>query len=137
MKKYAILALALSCASAQAATITVNVGKVKIAKGDIRASLCESEAAYKADKCGADIVVKAIAGTTVVRFENVKSGTYGIQLFHDKNSNGDMDYNFVGYPKEGYGLSNNIKPKLSKPGFKAVSFIVGETDIIQSIELIN
>jgi uncharacterized protein (DUF2141 family) len=137
MMKYAILLLALGCASAQAATITVNVGKVKVAKGDIRASLCENEAAYKADKCGADIVMKAIAGTTTLRFENVKPGTYAIQLFHDKNSNGDMDYNFVGYPKEGYGLSNNIKPGLSKPGFKPVSFIVENTDVTQSINLIN
>jgi uncharacterized protein (DUF2141 family) len=121
----------------QAATITVNVNKVKSAQGDIRASLCENEAAYIADKCIKDIVIKAQKGTNQLVFQNIAPGIYGIQLFHDKNGNGDMDFNFLGIPKEGYGLSNNIKPKLSAPPFKKIAFTVTDSNVVQSIDLIN
>ncbi len=121
----------------QAATITVNVNKVKAAQGDIRASLCETEAAYIADKCIKDVVVKAQKGTTQLLFQNITPGIYGIQLFHDKNGNGDMDFNFLGIPKESYGLSNNVKPKFSAPPFKKIAFTVTDGNVLQSIDLIN
>jgi uncharacterized protein (DUF2141 family) len=124
-------------AFARAAIVIVYVNKVKLAQGNIRASLCENEAAYKADKCIADSVVKAQKGTTKLIFENVVPGTYGIQLIHDKNSNGEMDFNFLGIPKEGYGFSNNAKPTLSAPSFKKIGFAVDTTDISQSINLIH
>jgi uncharacterized protein (DUF2141 family) len=134
--KYTLFALLLAL-PAEAATITVTLNKVKVAKGDIRASLCESEAAYKADTCITDIVVKAQKGTTTLVFENIAPGTYGIQLMHDKNGNGEMDFNFLGIPKEGYGFSNNAKPVFSAPSFKKIAFTVGEADVSQSIDLIN
>jgi uncharacterized protein (DUF2141 family) len=129
-----ILALAIP---AQAATIAVKVNKVKSTQGDIRASLCETEAAYKADTCIKEVVLKAQKGTTELMFENVSPGIYGIQLMHDKNSNGDMDFNFLGIPKEGYGFSNNAKPRFSQPSFKRISFTVTDEGVTQSIDLIN
>jgi len=37
-------------------------------------------------------------------------GEYAIAVFHDSNSNGELD-TFAGIPREGYGFSNN-------PGFR-------------------
>jgi uncharacterized protein (DUF2141 family) len=132
-----ILLMMMLVLPAQAATVIVQVNKVKSAQGDIRASLCETEVAYKADKCIKEIVLKAQKGTTQLVFENVTPGTYGIQLMHDKNANGDMDFNFLGIPKEGYGFSNNAKPRLSQPSFQRISFAVGDATVTQSIDLIN
>jgi uncharacterized protein (DUF2141 family) len=135
MIKYILFAMMFAL-PVQAATVTVTVNRVKVAKGDIRASLCENEVAYKADKCTRELIVNALKGSTQLRFENVPAGTYAIQLMHDKNGNGEMDY-FLMIPKEGYGFSNNIKPKLSLPSFAKTSFTVAVEDVTQSIDLIN
>jgi uncharacterized protein (DUF2141 family) len=137
MIKSLLLAFCLVMLPAQAATVTVTVHKVKKAEGDIRAALCADEASYKADTCIAEAIVKAKAGSTTLDFKNVAPGTYGIQLMHDKNGNGDMDFNFLGLPKEGYGFSNNAKPRLSQPSFSKIAFIVGQNDVQLSINLIN
>ena len=38
-------------------------------------------------------------------------GTYAASVLHDENGNGQMDMNLIGIPKEGYGVTNNPKPK--------------------------
>ena len=44
-------------------------------------------------------------------------GDYAITLFHDENKNGKFDSNFVGYPLEGYGFSNNVVPRFKAPSY--------------------
>lgn len=41
-------------------------------------------------------------------------GVYAISLLDDKNKNFEMDYSW-GFPQEGFGFSNNAKPRLWKP----------------------
>jgi uncharacterized protein (DUF2141 family) len=48
------------------------------------------------------------ANMTVV-FENVPFGDYAVGVFHDLNNNGELDTNFIGYPKEDMAVSNNAK----------------------------
>jgi uncharacterized protein (DUF2141 family) len=70
---------------------------------------------------------------TVV-FENVAPGTYAASVTHDENGNGKMDTGFMGKPKEGYGVSNNVKHKMSAPSFDECKFTVdaaGKTVDIQ------
>ena len=43
----------------------------------------------------------------VIVFENLTPTKYAIRYFHDENSNNNLDLNFMGIPKEGYGMSNN------------------------------
>jgi uncharacterized protein (DUF2141 family) len=38
-------------------------------------------------------------------------GRYAASVLHDENGNGQMDTNLIGVPKEGYGVTNNPKPK--------------------------
>lgn len=40
-------------------------------------------------------------------FNDLKNGRYAVQFFHDENSNGALDTNFLGIPTEGFGFSNN------------------------------
>ncbi|MFN6944160.1 MAG: DUF2141 domain-containing protein [Cytophagaceae bacterium] len=60
----------------------------------------------------------------VIIFKNLKPGNYAVGLLHDENGNEEMDYNWVGIPKEGYGISNNTSMKLKKPSFQESSFEV-------------
>jgi len=57
--------------------------------------------------------------------KNIVPGTYAITLLDDTNSNEKMDYTFLGMPKEGFGFSNDARPKLFRsPDFKSCSFRV-------------
>lgn len=62
------------------------------------------------------------SSVTEVIFDNVPYGTYAIAGLHDENNSGDMDYNFVGLPKEGYCFSNDAKPVLAPPSFGKAKF---------------
>jgi len=49
-------------------------------------------------------------------------GTYGFALLDDEDSNGKMEYNFLGIPKEGFGFSDYYHTGLRKPKFDSFSF---------------
>jgi uncharacterized protein (DUF2141 family) len=55
-------------------------------------------------------------------FKGVPAGDYAVTLFHDENGNGKFDSNFVGYPLEGYGFSNNAKATFKAPSFDECKF---------------
>jgi uncharacterized protein (DUF2141 family) len=61
-------------------------------------------------------------GHAVCEFPGVKEGTYAVSVFHDENSNGKLDTNFLGIPREGVGASNNAKGHFGPPKFDAASF---------------
>ena len=53
----------------------------------------------------------------VATFADLPPGEYAIAIYLDTNGNKKLDTNLFGYPKEPFGFSNNVKPKLSAPGF--------------------
>jgi uncharacterized protein (DUF2141 family) len=60
-------------------------------------------------------------------------GRYGFKYFHDENDNQNLDTNWVGIPKEGFGFSNNAKATFGPPSFtKWVFELSGNKEIICS-----
>ncbi len=57
-----------------------------------------------------------------IRITDLAKGTYAIGICHDINSNQRMDKNFLGFPLEPYGFSNNVKAYTSEPSFKDAQF---------------
>lgn len=51
-------------------------------------------------------------------FYALNYGTYAIAVCHDTNSNHDCDVNFLGIPKEGVAVSNNVSGFLGPPSFE-------------------
>ena len=49
-------------------------------------------------------------------------GTYAIAIFHDINSNGELDRNVLGIPSEPYAFSQKPKSKWRLPKFHEVQF---------------
>jgi|TARA_B110000240_G_scaffold180375_1_gene211343 uncharacterized protein (DUF2141 family) len=49
-------------------------------------------------------------------------GVYLISVYLDSNFNNQLDYNFIGIPKEQYGFSNNEIGNLRRPKFDEASF---------------
>lgn len=64
--------------------------------------------------------IKGARGECV--FGGVPGGEYAVTLFHDENKNGKFDSNFIGYPLEGYGFSNNVVPQFKAPSFDQCKF---------------
>ena len=52
-------------------------------------------------------------------------GRYAVAALHDENSNHKLDRNMFGWPKEGFGFSNNPKVGLSAPSFDTAVIQVG------------
>lgn len=72
-------------------------------------------------------VKAAIAGLTVV-FDNIEAGAYAVGAYHDENNNGRLDTNVLGYPIEGYALSNEIRAVVTRPRFADAAFLVSDAD---------
>ena len=55
-------------------------------------------------------------------FLDIPYGTYAVSVLHDENSSGDMDTNWIGMPKEGYGVSNDARAPFGPPKFDDAKF---------------
>ena len=105
-------------------SVTVAVTNISGQKGEIMAALFTSEKAFPNDSKAAYKVAKATAtgGRAVLQFDQVPPGKYAVALFHDVNGDGKLNTNIIGIPKEGYGVSNNVKNLFSGPSFKQSAF---------------
>ena len=54
-------------------------------------------------------------GKASYTIKDILSGTHAITILHDENGNKKMDTNFLGIPKEGYVVSNNVRRSLIGP----------------------
>jgi uncharacterized protein (DUF2141 family) len=55
-------------------------------------------------------------------FREIAPGRYAVSVYHDENSNGKLDTNFLGIPREGVGASNNARGHMGSPKFDAAAF---------------
>jgi uncharacterized protein (DUF2141 family) len=77
-----------------------------------------------------DTTVKILDHKCIIVFKDVKNGQYAIRYFHDENSDEEMDSNFLGIPKEGFGFSNDAMGKFGPKDFSEWLFEVsGDTKI--------
>lgn len=120
---------------AQNVDLHVYIKNIKSNKGDIIVGLYKNKKDFT-KKIYKNQVVKAEKDEVNVVFKNLPYGTYAIAILHDENSNGKMDFNLLGIPKEDYGFSNNAKGILSAPSFKKASFKINKNqNLVQVIDL--
>lgn len=55
-------------------------------------------------------------------YKNIPFGEYAITVHHDEDNNGFMNRNFLGFPVEGYGLSNNPSILFKLPSYDECKF---------------
>ncbi len=51
--------------------------------------------------------------------EDVRLRNCALAIYHDLNSDGECNLNILGIPKEGYGFSNNVRPRFCAPSYEA------------------
>lgn len=104
--------------------IHVEISGLRSDKGQMLCALYSSAEAFpkKADKAVTQLTAKIAERQATCDFTGIAPGTYAVSVVHDENSNGKLDTNFVGMPREGVGASNDAKGHMGPPKFGAASF---------------
>ena len=133
MRIFLAALLALWPLAASAATLTVTVENIGKKGGVLRLSLYD-EALWSNDESQpiASANVPAVSPETTVTFKDLAPGVYGVKTYQDANRNGKFDQNWLGWPLERYGFSNDARPRLSEPSFDRTKFTLsdGENAIV-------
>ena len=109
--------------------INVRISGLSDIRGQIVVAVFNSEESFLKEVFWSSEYAPKDLGPFEVQLPLPLSGEYAISIIHDKNSNGRLDTNFIGIPKEPFGFSNNPKLRLGPPSFSDVKFAYngGET----------
>jgi len=117
---FSILSLFLFSLYAQAYNLILMIPNIKNAKGGVHVAIFSSKNKKSFTKTGEEFRVvdfKAEGSSGKYIIKDLPDGEYALAIYHDENGDKKCNTNFVGIPKEGYGFSNNVKPKMSAPKF--------------------
>jgi len=119
---------------AQQNTLTVNITGISSIKGDVYVYLYTSEEGFpiKISKANSFKKAKVISNSVTVYFKNLKPGTYAVSVYQDIDTNGKINQNFLGIPKEPVGVANNAKGFMGPPKYEDAKFYL---DTSKSIEI--
>jgi uncharacterized protein (DUF2141 family) len=116
----------LLAGQAQAARLIVTIEGIRNADGYLYVALFSKPDGFPDGNYSAQhMKLKATAETLTVVFDDLVPGIYAVGAYHDENDNGRLDTSLIGYPKEGYALSNGIRAAISRPRFIDAAFAVG------------
>ena len=125
-------ALFLTVSAASAATVEVRVSGVT-ANGKVSVAVCDKERFLK--QCTYSASAPAQAGETTIVVKGVPPGTWAVVAYQDENTNGELDTNLLGVPKEPYGFSRDARSKFGPPGFEDAAIEVGEAPTTATIRV--
>jgi uncharacterized protein (DUF2141 family) len=109
----------------QAARLTVTIDGTRSADGYLYVALFSQPDGFPDGNYSArHTKVKAATETLTAVFDDLAPGTYAVGAYHDENNNGRLDTDFIGYPREGYALSNGVRAALSRPRFTDAAFAI-------------
>lgn len=127
MKKL-ILGLFLFSSTIMAGSITINVTDIANQNGKLFIGLYnkDDDTFASTSKCYKVVNLFMESNETRYTFKNISNGIYAIAIFHDENGNKELDTNIFGIPSEGYGFSNNIRPKFRPASFEEAKFVLDD-----------
>ncbi len=117
--------------------LRVEVTGLRNGNGDVCCNLFsrDDDFPYNSDLRAIKVNARIVGEGATCEFTGVAPGIYAITVFHDENSNGKFDRDWLGLPEEGYGFSNDAPAHLHAPSFEAASFVVGTGDTEISIHM--
>ena len=123
--------------SGQSASLTIEITNIRFENGWIRLGLYNHPQQYPVNPSRTFDFRKTSLkeGMMEIILDDILPGTYVISLLDDVNGNDRMDYKLIKIPGEGFGFSNNIKPRLKHPPFDHCSFQVPEGQSRIKIEM--
>lgn len=104
-------------------TLTILVEGVASSNGYIAVGVySDADSFLKDGEALTGVFAMAEEGTTRIELPDLPNDTYAVSIFHDENSNKEMDTNFIGIPKEPLGFSIGKLKTFGPPSFKECSF---------------
>ena len=109
-----------------AQTLEVSITNIRNTKGQLYVAIFNNDQSFKVEVpvFGKKYAKADIQNKTYRLVIPIPPGEYGLSILDDENSDGKMNYRFVGFPLEGFGFSNYKHRGIRKPRFKQFSFQV-------------
>jgi uncharacterized protein (DUF2141 family) len=123
---FASLLIAQTPAASSSCTLTVVVEGMSSDDGNLGVLIFNGPKGWAEDRQAAfrDIAVPAQKGTQTLKVPGLPPGKYAVALIHDLNKNHKLDKNFIGVPKEQWGMSNNPHATIKAPPVEKAMFSV-------------
>ena len=118
---WVLIAVASQAAQANESTVDIDLAGLRSQRGSVHVCLTRKPAHFP--DCKSDPAAlrgSAAAGKAHLHLDHVPPGRYAIAVFHDENSNRNLD-KFAGIPKEGFAFSRNPSIKFRAPRFQEVA----------------
>ena len=112
----------------QPAALTIEITNIRFEKGWIRLGLYNHPDQFPVNPSRTYDFQKTSLkeGIMEIILDDILPGTYAISVLDDENGNDQMDYKLIKIPGEGFGFSNNVKPRLKHPPYDHCSFQIPE-----------
>jgi uncharacterized protein (DUF2141 family) len=125
-------------AQTECPSVNVKIKNISNNTGVIVCAIFESEEGFPSKflKFGFKAMITQISETDAsFEFSGILPGKYAIVVIHDENYNGELDKNFFGIPKEGYGFSSGAEVTWKAPSFSDAEFLYDGGIMQMSINL--
>jgi len=108
--------------------------RTKHDRGEVRCALHDRKN-WMGARSG-EAIAKPKKGRAVCAFDGVPHGAWAISVHHDENGDGEMETNFLGIPKEGWGVSRNAPAgAFGAPDFDDTRFVVSDEPVSLTIKI--
>jgi uncharacterized protein (DUF2141 family) len=103
--------------------------------GNLRIALYNTKGTYMGESPFRTAIIPVDASEEIGMFKDIPYGSYAVAIIHDENSNGELDKNTLGVPKEGYGFSNDAMGQYGPPEWMQSSFAFQDKESLKLITL--
>jgi uncharacterized protein (DUF2141 family) len=126
-----LLLLLLPSMNLNAHNIEVLITGIRAEKGQIAIGVFKDDETFQKEEAFLNLkFVKNVISNGEMRVQfSLEPGIYGLSLLDDVNSNGKMEYSFLGVPKEGFGFSDYYHKGFIKPKFDSFKFSIDKDQI--------
>lgn len=128
IKLGAIVIMFVALNVSHAETINCQISGIRLKTGNILVGIFNSSSSFEKRETIKSITLsKKNAKNGILKFKvDLPPGVYGLSILDDNNKSGEMEYNFFGIPKEGFGFSNYFHSGILSPNFEAFKFILNK-----------
>ena len=109
-------ALLLTSFTQNTCDLTVNITGLRNSDGHFMVSLWDKSTGFPDDHFTKELVYKDVKSPSFsFSLKGLPYGDYALAALHDENEDGEMEYNWVGMPKEGFAFSRNYNVTIRAP----------------------
>ncbi|MGY5451419.1 DUF2141 domain-containing protein [Agarivorans sp. MS3-6] len=120
-----------------AADVHIDIVGINSTDGQVVLRVWDSDESYLKQPLLIKMIPAKNANNAVLRFTVSHSlpSECAINVFHDKNSNGQLDTNWLGIPNEPTGMSNNAKGRLGPPSYQEAKISLSGQEQVFTIKI--